>query len=196
MSLESLAHVPTTEEYLAMGSEIEKHVHRILPFTLEKGIPAAGLDIATGGRSCVPWAWGLELPVDAYATYNSNHAPRGPIQIRGSVEQLPVETESLWFVIASHIAEDFSQDHWFDLFKEWSRPVRRGGYLIVLVPDHDRWWEYVAGGGVHNHAHIQPQPKVGDMSKVAANLGLTIIHDELTNAFEGDHNILGVFQKL
>jgi hypothetical protein len=65
----------------------------------------------------------------------------------------------------------------------------------VLVPQHELWWKYVEKGGVHNQAHAQPQPQVGDMSTVASQIGLAVVKDELTNCFPDDFNILGIFSK-
>lgn len=185
----------SSEQCVAANSEIAKFRHKIFPYTLEDGLPGRGLEIASGGVTCVPWAWNLELPIDQYAHYNSNQKPRGPIQLRGTVKSIPVETESLFFLSASHILEDYPQEEWRGLMNEWARVVRHGGNLIISVPDHDLWWKYVNAGGVHNFAHAQPQPKLGDMSRVAVSLGLEVLTEEFTNCYPNDFTVLGVFRR-
>lgn len=187
--------VTTPLDLEKLWSEVEKHARQILRYTLRDGTPAPGLDVGSQGVACVPWAWGLDLPMDKYLKYNGTDNAAGPIQLRGDACSLPVETGSLWFVCVSHLLEDFPKSKWCGLFTEWARPLMSGGHLIILVPDHDLWWKYVKSGGIHNIAHVQPQPKVGDMSKVATSIGLNVIAEQLTNDYPGDYSIIGVFRK-
>lgn len=185
----------TPRECLSAGSEIEKFRHLILPYTILNGMPQPGIEIASGGATCVPWAWSLELPKEEYAHYNSNNQPRGPIQIRGHADVIPIENDSLFFVSCSHLIEDLSPDFRPNVIHEFKRVIRPGGYIIIAVPEHDLWWQYVKNGGVHNHAHHQPQPRVGDISELGRKCGLIPIHEQLTNCYPGDHSILCVLQK-
>lgn len=188
--------IPTPEECLGKYSEIEKFRHLILPYCVNAARePMSVLELASGGMCCVPWAVSMDLPRDQYAYYNSNHAPRGAIHVRGTVKTLPFDNECFFTVSASHIMEDFPSEEWPGLLREWCRVIVRGGYLIVSIPEHDRWWAYVKNGGVHNFAHSQPQPKLGDMSKMAVSLGLAVISEKFTDCYPGDFTILGVFQK-
>lgn len=185
----------TAAECLAAGSEMEKFRHLIAPHCFKDGKPSPVLEIASGGVCCVPWAISFDLPKDRYAYYNSNHEPRGPIHVRGDCFKLPFEDECFWLVSASHILEDFPRDEWPSLAKEWLRVLAPGGVLAICVPDHDRWWEYVRKGGVHNHAHAQPQPKEGDLTELGRSLGLTVLRDSLTNCYDGDYSILALLAK-
>lgn len=155
-------------------------------------IPGCGIDIASQGDPVVPWAWQLDLPPDEFAYYNSNHAPRGPIQLRGNAKALPVDSESLDFVYSSHLLEDFLE--WHPVFVEWSRPLKKGGYLIILVPDKDLWAAALAKGQPPNCSHTH-ESYAGEMSTYATKVGLEVIEDRLTNCFDGDYTILGVFRK-
>ena len=186
----------TPEQCFASDSEVGKFRHLIAPHCVSaEGYPLPTLELASGGAVSVPWAISLDLPPKEYARYNSNHSPRGPIHVHGSVMALPFAGDAFAAVCASHILEDFPQSKWGTLLSEWKRVVMPGGKLIVSVPDHDLWWQYVKKGGVHNFAHAQPQPKLGDMSRHALQLGLSVVSEEMTNCYPGDFTILGVFQK-
>lgn len=180
-------------------SETSKYRHLTTPYCYISGsinpIPGAVLDIASQGDPVVPWAWQLDLPHAEFAYYNSNHPPRGPIQLRGHANKLPVDDESLDAVYGSHILEDSPKEEWLAMFKEWSRPIKHGGYLIILVPDKKLWNEALARGQTPNCSH-RFEPAVGDMSYFAKQIGLEVIEDRLTNCFDGDYTILGVFKKL
>lgn len=183
-------------ECFKAGSEIEKFRHLIAPHCVSlNGFPLPTLELASGGAVSVPWAISFDLPKAEYAKYNSNHQPRGPIHARGSVFKLPFESDTFSAVIASHILEDFPQTEWPNILNEWIRVVAHGGVLIVAVPDHDLWWDYVKNGGVHNHAHAQPQPRLGDMSRVLKSLGTSVVREEFTRCYEGDFTILAVALK-
>lgn len=186
----------TSEQCLAAGSEVEKFRHKIAPHCISgDGYPLPTLELASGGAVSVPWAISLDLPVAQYAKYNSNQPARGPIHVRGSVEKIPFESDTFMAVCASHILEDYDQKEWRNLLNEWIRVTAHGGKVIISVPDHDLWWEYVKKGGVHNHAHAQPQPRLGDMSLHMKELGMQVVSEEMTNCYPGDFTILGVFLK-
>lgn len=183
-------------DFMSCGSEIEKYRSEIWRYCLRDGMPAFGADLACGGMPGVPWALPFDLPAEVYAVYNSFHKPRGPIAITGQAHKLPFENDSLSFLICSHWLEDTGQHEWPGIFTEWKRVLRPQGNLIVLVPEHDLWWKAVnERGQVHNFAHTQPQPRLGDMTKVAEQLGLEIIEERLTDICEEDYSILGVFRK-
>ena len=153
----------------------------------------AGLDIASAGDPVVPWAWQLELPKAEFAHYNSGHAPLGPIQLEGHAQQLPVVSGSLDFVYSSHLLEDFPD--WEPVLREWVRPLKKGGHLVVLIPDRQRWCEACAKGQTPNDFH-RHEGRVGELSEYCARLGLEVIKDEFTNLYSGDYTILFVAKKV
>jgi SAM-dependent methyltransferase len=171
-------------------SETSKYLKLTTPYC--KG---CGLDIASQGSPVVPWAWQLDLPPAEFDHYNAGHAPRGPIQLRGRAESLPVETGSLDFVYSSHLMEDFPQEKWPEIMGEWSRVLKSGGYLIILVPERTRWAAALARGQSPNCSHSGPEPVEGDMTKAAEKIGLKVIIDKMTDLWPEDYSILGVFQK-
>lgn len=159
----------------------------------QKYCVGCGLDIASQGEPCVPWAWQLDLPPDKFAYYNSNHPPRGPIQLRGDARSLPVDSGSLDFVFSSHLLEDFTD--WLPILMEWVRVLKRGGNLIILVPDKELWNKALANGQPPNDAH-RHESYVGELTKYCDKLGLQPVEDRLTNMFPGDYTILFVAIKL
>jgi SAM-dependent methyltransferase len=154
-----------------------------------------GIDIASHGDPVVPWAWQLELPESDFKIYNADSAPLGPVQLRGTCLALPVEFRSLDFVYASHLLEDFAEDQWNDILREWSRPLKIGGNLVILVPERNRWAAALAAGQPPNCSH-KYEPLVGDLTRHANELGgLVNIQERLTNLFEGDYTILFTAKK-
>ena len=156
----------------------------------------AGLDIASQGSPVVPWAWQLDLPHEEFSYYNGGGAPRGPIQLRGHAHALPVETESLDFVYSSHLLEDYPRERWPEIMKEWARPLKHMGYLIILVPERERWAAALARGQSPNCSHAGPEPVLGDMSAAAQATGcLEVVIEKLTDLWPEDYSILGVFRR-
>lgn len=188
---------PLTEEQLhSCSTESEKARELYWRYTLKDGLPAVGIDLASGGRPCVPWGLNFDLPVEHYAYYNSGQRPREPLHLRGFADQnLPFESDSFAWVFSSHFIEDNLYEDWPRLFREWSRIVQHGGYLIVLAPDKERWnWAITNLGQCPNNSH-KYEPKEGDMGAVARAIGLEVIEDRLTNQYPHDYGLLGVFRK-
>jgi SAM-dependent methyltransferase len=183
--------VPTPAEALAMGSEIAKYRHLVAPWC-----EGCGVDLGSQGVACVPWALSVDLPEDRFLHYSGGNPPKGPIPIRSDIiGNLPFDTDSLDFICCSHVVEDFPQATWPKIFSEWGRCLKHGGRLILLIPDHERWWEYVNKGGVHNFAHQQPQPNLGDLSRALKESGWEVKAEAYTNVYPGDYTILCVAVK-
>lgn len=161
-----------------------------------------GIDIGSGGWPIVPWAIQIELSIDKFEAYNQRVGAE-PIEwmddsftIEGGFA-LPFRDGVLDWIYCSHVIEDFSRtDHWPKIFAEWSRCLKKGGAAIVLVPEVKLWAEALAKGQPPNCAHWAPEPSVGDMSKVAVTCGFETLREELTDQYEGDYSILGLFKKL
>jgi len=178
-------------------SEMAKYRHLIGKYCFRPdGLPGCVLDIATQGEPICPWAIGLDLPVDEFNYYCGNHPAKGPIQCRGHADKLPFDDNSFDTLSACHYAEDVPQSKWPELFGEWKRVLKPGGYMIVLVPEVERWnYAIKVLGQCPNCSHSAPEPSVGDMSRVALQLGMEVIEDRLTDCYEHDYSILGVFKK-
>lgn len=173
--------------------------HKYLTFTQKycyrpDGLPGCGVDIASGGAPVVSWAWQLELPPGQYAHYNANHPPRGPIQLYGDAARICAESGSLDFVYASHILEDYPLGQWSEILMTWKMMLKPGGNLIILVPERVRWAEALRRGQSPNCSH-RYEPALGDMSRVAKQIGLEVVEERMTNLDNNDYTILGVFKK-
>lgn len=138
---------------------------------------------------------GLDLPKPEFDAYCGGAPSKGPIQLRGHADKLPFDDASLDAVYVSHYCEDVPQSKWPELFGEWKRVLKPGGYMIILVPEVERWnYAIRVLGQCPNCSHSAPEPSVGDLSRVALKLGLEIIEERLTDCYEHDYSILGCFR--
>jgi len=153
-----------------------------------------GIELASQGDPICDTSWNLDLPPAQYAQYNSGHAPYGPIQLFGDAFQKFVEDGSLGYVFSSHLLEDQPYERWKDIFTLWTKALRKGGVLVVLVPDRTRWKAALDGGQPPNDAH-RYEPSEGDCSKIGEQVGLVTIRDALTNLNEKDYSILYIGKK-
>lgn len=157
-----------------------------------------GLDLASGGDPVVPHAISIELDEPTYAYYNSNQPARGPLHYRdnNAIWNLPFKDNTLDFVYSSHLLEDFTRDKWPILLREWSRVLKPGGYLVILVPEVERWnYAIRVLGQPPNCAHAAPEPSIGELSIHFMSVGLDVVEERLTNLNEHDYSILAVARK-
>lgn len=177
-------------------SEAAKYKHLFVNYChREDGEPGCGVDLGSQGYCTIPWAIQLDLPPSEFAAYCGGAPQHGPIALRGNAKHLPFDAGSLDFVLASHVLEDFPQTQWPAIFTEWKRVLKPGGRLIILVPEVERW--NYAIRVLHqppNCAHSAPEPSVGDMSRVAMQIGLEVVEERLTECYPGDYTILGCFR--
>ncbi len=186
----------TEEQFHSCSSESEKALEIYWPYLFWEGKPAVGIDLASGGMPCVPWAINFDLPAEEFRIYTNGARPRTPLHFRGFADQnLPFESDSFAWVFSSHFIEDNAYDQWPRIFNEWARIVRHGGHLIVLAPDRERW-NYAIRELCQppNCSHCY-EPVVGDMSRVADSIGLETVMDRLTDQYPNDYGIIGVFRK-
>lgn len=163
-----------------------------------------GIDIGSGGDPVVPWAIQIELSEADYANYNNHNLPRGPVQYRasGALFDLPFKDETLDFVYSSHVLEDYARGDWRRLLPEWARVLKKGGYLIILVPEVDRWTFALQHlGQPPNCSHHSPEPRLLEVSVYVLEMkdrhGFDFeCRERLTNQFANDYSILFVGKKL
>lgn len=168
-------------------SETAKYRHLTVPFCV-----GCGVDIGSQGDPVVPWAVSLDLPETEWVKYSSE-PPKGAIQLRGFADQLPFADNSLDWLYASHILEDFFE--WMPVLKHWVSKLKPKGTLIILVPDKGLWAAALAKGQPPNCSH-RHEAQGGELSSYAPECGLRVIKDDLTAQFEGDYSILFIAQKL
>lgn len=167
--------------YGALGRLIphrsETSRHRVL---LEKFCRGCGIDIGFGGDSITPTAIRMDLP--------SPYTSVGPstVQLGGDCRNLSwFRDNALDYVYSSHVLEDFPEHETAAILREWTRVIRPGGRLILLLPDQERYLAYcwrsgqvnpdgIVGNPYHSIATFssryvdQKIDEVGGMKKVAS----------------------------
>lgn len=170
-------------------TESEKYVHLTRQYLVGNGV-----DIGCGSNPVVPWAIALDLPPKEYAWYHSNHEPGRCIQWGGDARSLPFKDGTCDFVYSSHLIEDFAD--WTPILREWTRVVKPGGYLVIMLPDRELWGEAIRKGQPPNCEH-RHESFAGELTQHVRGLGgFEIIEDRLTNCHPGDYNILFVARKV
>lgn len=170
-------------------SETAKHRDRVIPFCqITEG---GGIDIGSAGDPVVPWAIQMDLPAQQFKAYNASH-PDKCIHWRGYANTLPFKDGTLSFVHASHVLEDFPD--WQVILNEWDRVLRRGGYMLIAVPDHERFRAYVQrhkdqGLDVDNLAHRR-ESFVGDLTKWLEPMGYHVMFDDFVSSNPQEYSIL------
>lgn len=173
-----------------MSSETSKARHLVAHYCCGNGA-----DVGSGGDPVVPHAIQIELSDEKFAWYNSGHVSITPLQFRGdeAYRNLPFRNATLDFVFSSHLLEDFLE--WEPILLEWVRVLKPGGFLVVLLPDKERWAKALEAGQPPNNQH-RHESHVGELSTYAPALGLLVIEDRFTESPAGDYGIMFVGQKL
>lgn len=154
-----------------------------------------GCDVGSGGDPVVPWAIQVDLPDDKFKEYGHAHEATAPIQWRGDAKSLPFKDGVLGFCYSAHLIEDFTD--WPVVLEEFTRVIKPGGHLIIMVPDRERFRAAVAAGQGDNLSH-RHEFHVGELTNWALQHGgFQVIFDQLT-LIRGvnDYNILFVAKKL
>jgi SAM-dependent methyltransferase len=95
------------------------------------------------------------------------------------------------YVYSSYLLEDFLD--WQPIVREWGRVIRPGGFLVILIPDHERFSEAVRRGQPANPSH-QHEGRPGELSETMAKIGgFRVVRDEFAD--DEDYSILFVAQK-
>lgn len=145
------------DKFPKMGIEAVKHYKMVRPY-----LEGNGVDLGSSGFPIVPWAIQLDLPLEEYLRYRETR-PESAIHWKGDCRDLPFKDGRLDFLHGSHILEDF-QD-WRPVLAEWDRVLKIGGFLIIAVPDHERFRAAVARGQGDNLGH-KHESYVGELSSL------------------------------
>ncbi len=180
----------TSKEFHACNSETERYRH-----LTAKYCSGVGVDVASQGVTVVPHAISFDLPEAEFLHYSNGAAPKGPIHLRGHADKLPFESGSLDFLYSSHFLEDVTD--WLPILTEWTRCVKIGGNLVILIPDKDLWLAAIMAGQPPNCEH-RHEGTVGELSEIFATYfgHFEILKDELTNLVPGDYTIMFVARRL
>jgi SAM-dependent methyltransferase len=158
-----------------MSSETAKHRDQVAPWCVGNGV-----DLGSGGDPVVPWALSIDLPPAEAEAYTTTDHGVLPIQWRGDVRRLRwFANGSLDFVYSSHVLEDFGD--WPGVLLEWLRVLKRGGVLVLLVPETVRWALAVDAGQPCNHNHVH-EFEAGEIAGYLRGTGLCeILEDRWAN---------------
>jgi SAM-dependent methyltransferase len=178
-------------------SESSKYLALTVPYLVGNGV-----DIGSGGWPVVPWAIQIELPAKDFEHYTNGRRVSSTTEWLGDILSLPFKDGVLDWVYSSHLIEDFCREDtdqypitWHKLFREWGRCLKPGGFMVLLVPDRERWAAAIARGQPPNNSHFAPEPSVGDISKAAKECGFEVVEDRLTDFDWKDYSMLGVLRK-
>lgn len=168
-------------------SETAKHRHLVAGYCAGNGC-----DLGSSGDPIVPWAIQVDLPGAEYHAYNITR-PEAAIHWRGSAIDLPFKDETLDWVHASHLLEDF--EDWGPPLREWDRVLKVGGFLIIAVPDHERFRAYVqrgrdAGYDCDNLSH-KHEARLGEIAEGLGERYVTI-RDGFVSESELEYSLLYV----
>jgi predicted SAM-dependent methyltransferase len=126
-----------------------------------------GLDIGFGGDPINSTAIRMDLPVP--------YADAGdlPVQLGGNCRDLRwLRDEALDFVYSSHVLEDFAENETEAVMGEWVRVLRVGGFLVLLLPDQERYVAHCERIGERsNEHHLIAHFSLTYVKEVAQRLG-------------------------
>ena len=166
-------------------SETAKHSKMVRPYCEGNGV-----DLGSSGKPVVPWAIQVDLPLHDYLIYNPERVD-DVIHWRGDCRDLPFKDAVLDWVHASHVLEDF-QD-WRPVLSEWDRVLKVGGFLIISVPDHERFRKAVSRGQGDNLGH-KHESHVGELTSYLA-ASYHVFHDCFVSESPDENSIIFVGRK-
>lgn len=167
-------------------SETAKHRKIAEPFCTGNGV-----DIGSSGDPVVPWAIQLDLPMNKYLEYNSKR-PEEHIHYRGDCRELPFRDATLAWVHSSHVLEDF--EDWWPILEEWDRVLHVGGFLLIAVPDHERFRAAVANGQGDNMGH-KHESHTGELSDLLCK-SYHVFMDDFVSDSPLEYSILFIGRKM
>lgn len=173
-------------------SETSKYRHITATFCMGDGV-----DIGSSGDPVVPHAIQVDLETP-YCPLIGDY----PIHLRldGAREITKVfKPGSLDFIYSSHLLEDFTSIEQEVIVLDWMSLIRAGGYLVILLPDKERWQRALAAGQPPNDAH-KHEGTPGELTRVvlhnAAYLheGWEIVMDACPD--DNDYGIVFIAKKV
>ena len=116
---------------------------------LEKYCEGMGLDIGYGGDPIVPSAITLDLD----KPYIGNN-PQAPQHLKGTCKNLYWYKDNvLDYIYSSHLLEDFTPDEIKWIFWEWVRVIKPEGYIVLYLPDEQRYRTHCEKKGTRRNAN-------------------------------------------
>jgi ubiquinone/menaquinone biosynthesis C-methylase UbiE len=168
-------------------SETSKFRHLFLDYCKINGV-----DIGFGGDPIIPTAITIDLPKPYAETGKS------PQNLKGDGRNLQwFRNVSFNYVYSSHLLEDFEDTE--AVLREWTRVLKPKGYLVLLLPNEQRFRQYCKRTGMtYNEEHKHPDFSLGKVKKILVQLDLLIIEEYEQLVYEpeeSDYNFAIVAQK-
>lgn len=167
--------------------EVDKHRHLVIQFTVGNG-----LELGSSGEATAPHAIQLDLPEKEYHRYNVERPPY-PIHWRGTATDLPFKDKTLDWISAVHLLEDWPLSEWGGVLREWARVLKVGAFMIISVPDRERFRARIRAGQSDNLSH-RHESRVGELSEWFSSW--EIIMDRMVNEEATEYSIIFVAKKL
>lgn len=152
-----------------MPSETSLCRHRLKKYCIGYGI-----DIGFGGDKIVPAATGIDFPTP-YTKVGSD-----PVNLGGNAMDLYWFRDGvLDYVYSSHLLEDFPPDLTENVLKEWLRVLKIGGYLILYLPDEQKYRAHCKKTGQpYNAAHKVENFNLDYIKSILEKIGgVLIVHE-------------------
>ena len=168
-------------------SETSKFRHLFLKY-----LKGSGIDIGFGGDPIVPTAITIDLLKPYAKTGNV------PQHLNGDGRDLRWFKEGvLDYVYSSHLLEDFENTK--EVLQEWIRVLKPKGYLILLLPDEQRFRKYCKKTGMpYNKEHKYEDFSLGKVKKIVKSLGMLVIQEYnklIYSPEQSDYNFAIIAQK-
>ena len=176
-------------------SETSRYRELLAPYCL-----GYGLDIGFGGDAITTSAVRMDLP--SPYTRVGRHST---VQLGGDCRSLSWWCDGvLDYVYSSHVLEDFPETETALILREWTRVLKPGGRLILLLPDQQRYLAHcrrmaevdadgILGNAHHSVAHFSLEfvdtaaASAGNLRQIAAHprvgpYSFAVIYEKLADA--------------
>jgi len=165
-------------------SETSKHRDKILKYCT-----GYGCDIGFGGDPITDSAIRIDFATPYAVTGKAS------VQLGGDCRNLKwFRNNVLDYVYSSHVLEDFPEDETVNVIREWIRVLKKGGKLILLLPDQQRYLAHCRKNNEtpnEHHAIDHFSAKyICDVAAKISELSLVECNDDL-----GDYSFFAVFEK-
>ena len=175
---------PTDNKKPLYQSETSKHRDKLAPFCLGYGI-----DVGFGGDPIIESAVRMDFETPYACTGAAS------VQLGGDCRNLKwFRDDVLDYVYSSHVLEDFSEREAADILREWTRVLKNGGRLILLLPDQQRYLAHCREKNeVPNSHHAIDNFSAKHICEVARQIPELSVVESNDNL--GDYSFYVVFQK-
>lgn len=149
-------------------SETSKYRNKLAQFC-----QGYGVDLGYGGDPIKPSSITVDLPTPY------TEVGKQPLNLGGDARNLSWFTDnSLGYVYSSHLLEDFEDTG--EVLQEWARVIKKGGRLVLLLPDQKRYEAHCAEAGTEpNQAHKIKDFSLAYVKKYLATMSyLKIIYEK------------------